>query len=197
MRFYLICFLSLAAVAFAQPVSIGLVGGAGLTQDFQNNIFYFGPTAPITSYSTPKHYIVGGMLEARLPLHLSVEIDALYHELEYTEATIEPNGTLNSVSPSPVVTWEFPVLAKYRFSVPFVKPFVDGGPSFRTSGNLNSTQPSNHGFAAGVGAEARLWKLKIAPQLRYIRWAEDPRRPFPYAPYTKPDQAEFLVSVSF
>jgi hypothetical protein len=88
-----------------------------------------------------------------LPLHLSVEIDGLYHELEFTTAFIEPNGTSNSVSPAPVVTWEFSVMVKYRFSLPILKPFVEAGPTFRTAGNLNGTSPSNHGFTVGVGVE--------------------------------------------
>jgi hypothetical protein len=97
----------------------------------------------------------------------------LYHELEFTQAAVEPNGTFNSVSPAPVVTWEFPILVKYRFSIPLVKTFIDAGPAFRTAGNLNGASPSNHGFAAGLGIEARPWKLKIASQFRHLRWARD------------------------
>lgn len=113
------------------------------------------------------------MAEVRLPLHLSIEVDGLYHELEFTRAGIEPDGSLNSVSPAPVVTWEFPVLTKYRFTFPLITPFVEAGPAFRTSGNLNGASPSNHGFVAGVGAEAHVWKFRVAPQFRYLRWARD------------------------
>ena len=67
---------------------------------------------------------------------------ALYHEWEFTQATVEPNGTPNSVSPAPVVTWELPILAKYRFSSPLVKPFIGAGPKFRSAGSLNDTSPS-------------------------------------------------------
>jgi hypothetical protein len=186
------CFLGCLTVAFGQPLSFGVVGGASLTQDFQNQ-----RVGNMIAYSTPKRWIAGGMVEVRLPLHLSVEVDGLYHELEFTDAFIEPNGTLNSVSPAPVVTWEFPLLAKYRFSLPVMKPFVEAGPSFRTSGNLNSTLPSSHGFTAGVGLEAHAWKLRIAPQVRYSRWARDRRSPYSFAPSTVPDQAEFLVGISF
>jgi hypothetical protein len=163
-----------------------------LTEDFQKQRI-----GNIIAYSTPKRWIAGGMVEVRLPLHLSVEVDGLYHELEFTDAFIEPNGALNSVSPATVVTWEFPVLAKYRFSLPLVKPFVEAGPSFRTSGNLNSTLPSNHGFTAGVGVEAHPWKLRIAPQIRYTRWAGDRRSPYSFAPSTVPDQVQFLVGIPF
>src|SRR5215470_409406 len=99
------------AVASAQPLLFGVIGGASLTQDFQNNIMGApGPPAPIVAYSTPKRWIVGGTVEVRLPLHVSIEFDALYHELEFTQAAVFPDGTLHSVSPAPVVTWELPVL---------------------------------------------------------------------------------------
>ncbi len=186
------CFFELSGAAFAQPLSFGVVGGASVTQDFENQ-----RAGNIIAYSTAKRWIAGGMVEVRLPLHLSVEVDGLYHELEFTDAFIEPNGALNTLSPAAVVTWEFPLLAKYRFSLPIVKPFVEAGPSFRTSGNLNSTLPSNHGFTAGVGVDARAWKLRVAPQVRYTRWARDRPNPYSFAPSTAPNQAELLVSISF
>ena len=186
------CFFGFLIVASGQPLTFGVIGGASLTQDFQNQ--RVGNTI---AYSTPKRWIAGGIVEVRLPLHLSVEVDGLYHELEFTNAFIEPNGTPNSVSPAAVVTWEFPLLAKYRFSLPILKPFVEAGPSFRTAGNLNSTSPSSHGFTAGAGVEAHASKLRIAPQVRYTRWARDRSSPYSFAPSTVPDQAEFLVSFSF
>lgn len=76
----------------------------------------------------------------------------MYPELHSTFAGIEPDGTLNSISPSPVVTWEFPVLAKYRFSEGRFRPFIEAGPEFRTTGNLNFS-PSRYGGTAGFGIE--------------------------------------------
>jgi hypothetical protein len=75
-----------------------------------------------------------------------------------------------------------------------VKPFVEAGPSFRSSGNLNGTLPSKEGVAAGVGVEAHVWKLRIAPQVRYLRWARDGVTVL--SPPTVPDQVEFLVGIS-
>jgi hypothetical protein len=191
--FIAICLFSPSTAAFAQPVSFGVIGGASLTEDFQNRTIDH-----VIAYSTPKRWIAGATVEVRLPLHLSVEADGLYHELEFTNAFVEPTGTLDSVSPSPVVTWEFPVLIKYRFSLPIVEPFVEAGPCFRASGNLNGASPSNHGFTAGVGVEAHIWKLKLAPQVRYLRWARDQASAVGYvSPFTVPDQAEFLVSISY
>lgn len=185
----IVCLAGGCASVFAQHVSLGVIGGASLTQDFQNASFAPGVGPGLTIYSTPKRYIAGGMLDIALPLHFSIEVDGLYHELKYTWAAVLPNGTLNSISPSPVVTWEFPVLAKYRFSFPVVRPLIEAGPSFRVSGNLNGTSPSNHGFTVGAGFEKQAWKLKIEPQIRYTRWAKDGEG----APVTKPDQLELLV----
>lgn len=186
-----VCLLNLSAAAFGQPLSFGVIGGASLTQDFEDRT-----VGEVKAYSTPKRWIVGAMAEVHLPLHLSVEVDGLYHELKFTNAFVEPNGTLNSVSPAPVVTWEIPVLVKYRFLMPVVRPFVEAGPCFRAAGNLNGASPSDHGFTLGGGAELRLWKLKIAPQIRYLRWAVD-SNVGPVAPFTAPNQAEFLLAIFF
>lgn len=184
--------------AFAQfRLSIGVIGGASLTGDFQDQSIGYANGNASLAYSTSKHWIAGGTLEARLPLHLSMEVDALYHELEFTQALYEKsNGTLNSVSPASVVTWEFPLLAEYRFAFPLVKPFVGAGPAFRSAGNLNGTNPSDNGFAAVLGAELRVWKLRIAPQIRYLRWAHD-AKVFYSAASTVPDQIEFLTAITF
>jgi hypothetical protein len=178
-------------VAFSQPVSFGVVAGGSLTGDFQSRT-----VGDLNVYSTPKGWIAGGMLEVRLPLALSIEIDGLYHPLEFTDAVVEPSGQVSSISRSTVVTWEFPVFAKYRFTLPLVKPFVELGPAFRSAGNPSGTSPSHHGLAMGVGVEARAWRLKVAPAVRYVRWARD-QNVAPLAPSTAPDQAELLVGVSF
>ena len=74
---------------------------------------------------------------------------------------------------TPVVTFEFPVLAKYKFTLGRVRPFLEGGPSFRTAGNLNSADPSHFGVNAGVGLETQWRSIRIAPKVRYTRWADD------------------------
>jgi hypothetical protein len=196
--------LMLVVSAYAQPVSLGLMGGAGLTQDFQNYDLppccgpMPGSPISILGSSTPQRWIAGGMLEARLPRHLSIEADALYHELQFKTAvqfgqTPPPWGRALQQH---VVTWEFPVLLKYRFQLPLVKPFLEAGPTFRNLGNLSHTNPSNHGVAAGVGVEAHLWKLRISPQFRYLRWARDQDVPM-FGLTTVTDQVEFLTGLSF
>ncbi len=190
--FFAASLFELSSAALAQPLSLGVIGGSSLTQDFQNRSF--GNPALETIYSTPLRWIAGGMVEVHLPKHLAVEVDGLYHDLAFT---IQGLGL--TLEPLHVVTWEVPVLAKYRVSLfkvfpPWVKPFIEAGPSFRTSYNLNGALPSSHGFAAGAGMEAHAWKLRIAPQVRYVRWARDGSH---IIPRTVPDQAQFLVGISF
>ncbi len=185
---------ALSSGAFGQPVSVGMIGGASLTQDFQNRGFGFGTLQVATYTSTPLRWIAGGLVQVRLPSHLSVEVDGLYHDLAFTVHGFgRPDALLH------VVTWEVPVLVKYRFplpgfSLPKVEPFIEAGPSFRTAYNLNGALPSGHGFAAGVGTEVHAWKLRIAPQVRYVRWVRDDSH---VILRTVPDQAQFLVSISF
>jgi len=190
--FFAACLFDLSIAASGQPMSVGIIGGSSLTQDFQNRSF--GNPAVLFYYSTPLRWIAGGMVEVRLPKHLSVEVDGLYHDLALT---IEGLG--RPLDPLHVVTWEVPLLAKYRvslprFSPPMVKPFIEAGPSFRAAYNLNGALPSRHGFAVGAGVEVHAWKLRITPQVRYVRWARDGSH---IIPRTVPDQAQLLVSISF
>jgi hypothetical protein len=99
------------------------------------------------------------------------------------------NGIVIGYAPATVITWQFPVLARYKFSLDRLRPFLEGGPSFRTAGNVNSSNPSHFGVSAGVGVETQWRTLRIVPRVRYTRWAEDPS----YALQTRADQLEFLV----
>lgn len=190
----LYCGLFVCALAAAQTVSFGVVGGASLTPDFESRFSAGGPPGPpivLTDYSAPERYIAGGMLELKLPENWSVEADALYHPLRFDENHYA-EGIFHNIQPLPVVTWEFPVLAKYRFRWGSWKPFLEAGPTFRTAGNLNGANPSHDGLAVGAGAETRLGKFRITPEIRYIRWAEDTSS----NPITRSDQVELLTSFS-
>src|ERR1035441_1720740 len=100
--------------AFGQSLSIGLVGGAAVTDGFRTE------TIPVSGnyfigmrfFSTSKDYIAGASIEMRFTPRWSLEADGMFRELHLTWAAVQPDGVLNSVSPAPVVTWEFPVLAK-------------------------------------------------------------------------------------
>jgi len=106
-----------------------------------------------------------------LPKDFSIEADVLYRSLHFT-FTEFVNGMLLRSSSGSNASWEFPVLAKYRFALPRLRPFVELGPSFRLSEDLPSA--SHYGTTAGLGIEGRAGRLKIAPGFRYTRWAPQP-----------------------
>jgi hypothetical protein len=187
-----LCLLGEAPCGFGQIFSVGVAGGVGLTDGIEsqtNGGYHF--------YSFSKDYIVGPMIELNLPLQLSVEADALYRPLSLASYISLDNGVNTAVARSHVTTWEFPLLAKYKFPFPVVKPFVELGPSFRAAGNTDGTSPSDYGVTLGGGVEAHLLRLKIAPQLRYTHWAPDSTSPALILPVTNQNQVEFLVGLSF
>src|SRR5260370_8268735 len=117
---------------FAQPFTAGIKGGVPLT-DFLN-----ATQSGAFNYSAPtQRYIIGGVAEVRLPLGLGIEFDALYRRLNYTGS-----GNLVDVFVSSHTTgsnWEFPLLLKYRFHFPVVRPYVDAGAAWDTLTGLKQT----------------------------------------------------------
>jgi hypothetical protein len=179
-------------LASGQNLSIGLIGGASLT-DAARDVTRATPGYLGTRvWSQSKDWQAGAALEYRVRPWLSLELDGIYHELHITWAGVEPDGSLNSVSPSPVVTWEFPVLLKHRFRSGGWRPFVEGGPAFRTTGNLNFT-PTHYGAAAGFGVEKRWGAMSFAPVVRYTRWARE--RSNGSFGSLQPNQVEVLLAI--
>jgi len=188
--------LCMPTAAFAQHFSFGVVAGAGVTDGFQDQTFRGVDT--VTHFSSDsKDFIVGPMAEVGFPLNVSVELDALYRPLHLANSTLSASlGTFNSSTT--VGTWEFPLLLKYRFPtlIPWAKPLLEVGPSFR-GGSGADAAPSSHGITLGAGLEAKIIKVKVAPQLRFTRWgADNPAKIFA-APRTNVNQVEFLVGFSF
>jgi len=181
----MMCFGTLAIAQRPRQPRLGVVVGAPLTDDFRPSS---GPALPYTGEvkrSLDFPFVAGGMVEMPIAKHFSIQADGLYRRLRY------PND------PSVVVTWEVPVLAKYTLSSRTVTPFVEGGPSFRVAGNLNSSNPSHYGFTFGVGGDVRLRLLRISPGIRYTHWGADgPPRVFPLT-LTRQNQVELLVGFSF
>lgn len=196
-------FFSIAGTAFAQfPVSVGVKGGVALTDAFEDRSFSFinpgvtltNPTA-IHNYSPSKDYLVGPFVEVRLPFGLGVEADALYRQLDF--AVVQSGDTTPFRFNDS--TWEFPILAKYRFKLPVVRPYVDAGPTFRhAQDTLAGNTLSHHGFAAGAGVDIKALVLHISPEIRYTRWGSDNiLGDFTAPPYSNRNQVEFLVGISF
>lgn len=194
----MLCLL-LPLSGWAQHLSIGVTGGIGLTDAFVDQTAG-NSNGGFHLYSGAKDYLVGPAIEVRLPFHLGVELDALYRPLHLTDATFSFIGPppINRISQGTIATWEFPLLGKYHLAGRLIRPFVEAGPSFRHGGTNTSllgglSVISSHGFTAGGGGEIHLWRLGIAPEFRYTRWAAD-NYPFPFS---NVNQAELLVGLWF
>lgn len=155
----------MGASAFGRRLSVGVVAGLGLGDDFQPE------RVPVRYRQVPESYsaIVGAMLEFPVHNNLSAEVDGLYRPLHGSDIPVEANSESRKTRFA-TLTWQFPVLAKYRFRLAGARPFVELGPSFRAIGNVEIAPPSQYGVTAGAGVELRLKKLKIAPTFRYSRW---------------------------
>jgi hypothetical protein len=211
--------LLLAAVsgAVAQPFTAGVKLGVPLTD------FLTAAESGDTSYSTvPNRYIVGVEGELRLPFGLGIELDVLYRHLNYGSTTIPAVAKgLDATTTTASTTsndWEFPLVAKYKFKAPIVRPYVEAGVAWDTLQGLTQTVKSTvagiagsssstsnpaelansttRGFVLGAGVDIHALLIHITPEIRYTRWGA---KQF-FAPgllSSNQNQAEFLVGVTF
>jgi len=175
-----------------RKIWLGVVGGTIATGGFHLGMF-----AEQQVESRP--YVAGLSVELGLRERLSLEVDGLYRPIHSTTQSPNPDGSIFR-NPFTVLTWQFPVLGKYRLAASKLAPFVEGGPSLRLSGNTNGYMPSRYGVVVGAGVEANAGLLRLTPEVRYTRWAKDqfafgtPR--YDYA-RTAANQLEILFGFSF
>jgi opacity protein-like surface antigen len=198
----------LAGCSAAQPIGFGVKLGAPVT-DAVNLANGSGTLA-----NTATRFTIGPMVDIRLPFGVGIEADFLYRRLSgtYTEPGFSTAANGNQ--------WAIPVLLKYRFPFPIVRPYLEAGPSFRWVTNVDHqdsclesfcggssanvpqslTTDNGAGLTIGGGVEAKLLFIRIAPELRYTRWGSPA---FTLHGVTSTilqanqNQAEFLVGISF
>jgi hypothetical protein len=192
---------------FGHKVSMSILGGMALTDGLKTSLVIVENTViqdPVTRLLVPvsgsqiqngnrTSPIAGVNAEFELPRDLSVEFGVLWRPLLAQDVSNYSNGVTQQTKFS-VLTWEFPLLAKYKPRLFNIRPFVELGPSFRASGNLNGAAPSNYGVTAGAGLELPNGKTTIAPTFRFTHWAPDRRRTF--TPLRR-NQAELIFAVRF
>jgi hypothetical protein len=166
-------------------LAVGVIAGIGLGDDVRTAR---GDATVIPDSPSP---LAGATLEARLVRDFFLEVDGIYHPLHFREPEF------GSFVHQAVLTWEVPVLFKYKFRARRLRPIIEGGPAFRATGNLNGSQPSTYGAAGGLGVETALRRLKISPEVRYTRWARDAHPNDAFRPQTLPNRVELLVGFSF
>lgn len=199
-----------AVGAFPQ-FSAGLKAGVPITDTFnalRSPNFGFN--------SQTKRCVIGPMLELRLPGGLAVEFDALYRRFNYeADVSVIDVITNNRTTGN---AWEFPLLAKYRFSSELVRPYIAGGVAWNTFSGMrqsitrviagqSSTTTSNDpaelrektatGIVLGAGVEVRALFLRISPEVRYTRWGKEQFLDAAGGLRSNRNQAEFLVGFTF
>ena len=167
----LLC-LSLAAPVAAQHFGVKI--GVPLTAYFDT-----GRTATIEYSAATRRYTAGLSAEWRF-----LELDVLYHRMGWV--AIAPESAVDIKANS----WDFPLLAKYRFG----KPFLAAGAVLRYAGALGKR--FYPGFTAAAGIEWPAGRLRIVPEFRYTRWTGNIAGTSGLLRF-KPDQAEVLLGAVF
>lgn len=186
-----------AVSASAQHLSVGVIGGAPLTDAVssynQNDLSFIPKSANFT---------IGPSLQINLPLNLRFEFDALYRPYSFsaTTATLLSTGTYTASA----TQWSFPFLLQYRFNTSLVKPFVEAGASFDHLANINSAannitsgpgtllRRSNGSVILGGGVDVKIPFVRLSGELRYSHLGSPD-----FQAISNLNQAEVLVGVHF
>ena len=214
MRPILLLLLSAAAIC-AQPIGFGIKGGLPMN-DFLNA----ASSQNFRFDTTTNRYIIGPMVELRLPFGLGIELDALYRHFGYSSFS-STSGITTTITDARTSSsaWEFPLVAKYKFKgIPLIRPYVEAGVSWdhltgltqaviTTVANITHTsstsnppelnQDTTRGFVIGGGVDIKALFIHITPEIRYTRWGAkhfiDPSGLLD----SNRNQGEFLVGISF
>ena len=200
--------LFMAATALslsAQPIGLGIKGGLPF-----NDLFESRSTAV---EAQTKRYVIGPMVELRLPAGFAIEADALYSQANFSSLLAGAGSVITA--PFDTNSWEFPILLKKKFGgadavAASVRPYVGAGASFRrlsgistigsfiTGNRSGEVDRNNTGFVVGGGLEVRALFVKIAPELRFTYWGTDHfTEGLANVFKTNKAQAQFLVGLYF
>jgi len=158
--------LAFAASGFAQHLDfgfgLGVKGGTGFTELLQATGTINGLNVFLNKSND---YIVGPVVELRIPFGFALEVNGLYRGTEYTATN---NGVASNINAH---AWEIPYLAKFRFPIPLLKPFISAGGAYRSFTDLpNNVTATHNAFVAGGGLELRISRLRLSGEARYLRW---------------------------
>ncbi|HEX3684516.1 MAG TPA: outer membrane beta-barrel protein [Bryobacteraceae bacterium] len=209
---FLILLLAPSTPMYAQIFSFGVKGGIPVTNTFPGN--------PAGTYF--RRYVVGPTAEVHLPFHLAFEVDALYRRsgLGATFITYQfggpPYPPLEGTDRSRVDDWQVPFLAKWEPGARFVRPFIDGGVTYRHVSGQTQTQffsvtgtvifpesgaptnsPNTAGVTVGGGFAVKLPVIHVWPEIRYTHWPSPPAVGTYGFQVMSANQVDVLVGITF
>lgn len=175
---------------FGFGFGVGVKGGYPFTDVLTTQSVAGLPTPTLSNSS---NYIVGPAAELRLPLGFAVEVDGLYRSAEFQSSLAGvPVSTVSANS------WEVPYLAKWRFPIPVLKPFLVGGGAWRTFTDLPANVgASSNGYGGGAGLELRLARLRLSGEVRYFRWQAPETTTIPSSFRLSRNQGQVLFGIMF
>ncbi len=184
-----------AAVAAAQSLSVGVIGGAPFSDVVK--------AASVNNYqvvTTSDKFTIGPSLRVNLPASFRIEADALYRP--YGFDYVGSKGTAQSVSGQ---QWTFPVLLQYKFSAPVIHPFVEGGLAFDHLSGISTAaksfiangagallHQSDASLVLGGGVDVKVPFVTVSGELRYSRATVSQ-----FANISNLNQAEVIFGVHF
>jgi hypothetical protein len=189
----------LSACANAQ-FQFGVEAGVPLTNTLSAT--QSQPIALDAYSSQTKLLLIGPTVGLNLPGRLRVELDALYQRINYQHTCSCGLYAINHTedfSSNTANRWQFPLLLQYRFKIPLLKPFIEGGPSLSLIANGDSkfleiasnpfvsppqeyffSSQTSHltelqrslvlGVAVGVGLDFHPAFFHVRPEIRYTHW---------------------------
>jgi hypothetical protein len=155
---------------FAQHLDFGFDFGVKGGVPFTDVLKATGTiSSPVPALTETQSYLIGPAAELRLPFGLAIEADGIYRAAEYRLTTNTITTLVNANA------WEIPYLAKFRFPIPLLKPFISAGGAYRSFTDLPSTvTPTHNAFVLAGGLELRIRKLRLSGELRWLRWGSPP-----------------------
>jgi hypothetical protein len=194
--------LIMRCAGVAQTASLGVIGGIQgmfvlppVTPAFE--------TASRSYTSRAKPFTFGPTVEVSLLRGLAVEFDALYKRLDYNYSFVGyGSGLWMAWEDHNIISrWDLPLLLKYRLRNIAHRPYFSGG--LNTNYIVNTTKVhrgaystigptvvlspprqvrdalaelthrSSEGLVVAGGFEFSIHRIRLAPELRYTRWAHE------------------------
>jgi hypothetical protein len=142
---------------------LGVKGGVPITDIWETTSLITNPS----SLTRSSEYLIGPVVELRVPFGFALEVDGIYRNAEYNLTVPNVTTGLNGSA------WEMPYLAKFRFPIPLLKPFISAGGAYRTFTDLPANvTPAHNAFVLAGGLELRISKVRLSGEIRWLRWGE-------------------------
>jgi hypothetical protein len=158
--------LAFSASMFSQHLDFGfgfgVKGGVPFTDVLKATGVVNGSNAVLTRSND---YLIGPVAELRLPFGFAFEVDGIYRGSEYR---LTANNATTVISAN---AWEIPYLAKFRFPIPLLKPFISAGGAYRTFTDLPANvTPTHNAVVLSGGLELRISRVRLSGEARWLHW---------------------------